>query len=386
MDLPVRKSLTVDWLTDPEVSKISGVLNPLNNDDFQTLFVGGCVRDTLTHRAVIDIDMATKLRPEEVVSLAEKAGYKAIPTGIDHGTVTLVVGQKNIEVTTLRQDVETDGRRAVTAFTTDWKVDAERRDFTINTLLMDVSGNVYDPLDRGVTDIEARRVVFVGNAETRIREDVLRIIRFYRFHCALGTGEPDAEALDACLNARDLLPTLSKERITQELLKILSLDNSGDILGYLFENNILPDGIFDRSRIEAYKSFISRQVQYDARDTLARLAFLMSDMGGVCDYLVLSRAQMSSLGQYNWAFFQLNYDVRLFCYLFDKNITLQSALRCGSAGEELDLIKEMKRPEFPVKAQDLIGQGFEGAALGRRLKELESEWIKAGLPEDFKAT
>ena len=156
-------------------------------------FVGGCVRNSLLGQPVDDIDIATRLRPEQTMAALKAAGLKAVPTGVEHGTVTGVSERRPYEITTLRRDVETDGRRAVVAFTEDWAEDAARRDFTLNALYADGEGRVFDPMGQGLSDLEARRIVFVGDAETRIREDYLRILRFFRFHAWYGRGEPDAD-------------------------------------------------------------------------------------------------------------------------------------------------------------------------------------------------
>ena len=184
-----------------------------------TRFVGGCVRDAALGIGVNDIDMATILPPESVLARLNEAGIKTVPTGLDHGTITAVFGSGNIDITTLRIDKETDGRHAQVAFTDDWKADAQRRDFTLNTLLADEHGTVFDPLGCGLEDLKAGRVRFVGQADQRITEDVLRILRFFRFYGAYGKGAPDPEALHACAAHAALIVTLSRERITQEFFQ-----------------------------------------------------------------------------------------------------------------------------------------------------------------------
>lgn len=215
--VPARNIDPKSWMREAETQKIMHLLNP---DGLQTMFVGGCVRNTLLSQKVEDIDLATQLTPDKVTSLLEDASVKVIPTGLDHGTVTAVIDGKAFEITTLRQDVETDGRHAVIRFSESWEEDARRRDFTINALYMDMNGGVYDPLDQGLADIESQTFVFVGDAEQRIKEDYLRILRYFRFHALYGKGDMDTHALDACRKHAGRVEGLSRERITQEFLKI----------------------------------------------------------------------------------------------------------------------------------------------------------------------
>lgn len=208
------------WLEWPETQ---AVVSALQADGAEVRFVGGCVRDALAHRPVHDIDLATPTPPEQVMALLERAGLRAVPTGLSHGTVTAVCGPgRSFEITTLRQDVATDGRHAEVEWTTSWMADAARRDFTINALSATPDGAVYDYFD-GIEHLAHGRVVFVGRAEQRIQEDALRILRFFRFYARYGRGSPSAAALSACrLHATDLL-TLSAERVRDELLKILTV-------------------------------------------------------------------------------------------------------------------------------------------------------------------
>lgn len=185
-------------------------------------FVGGCVRNALIGQAVDDIDMATRLLPEDSVAALRAAGLKVVPTGLAHGTVTAVSGRKPYEITTLRRDVETDGRKAVVAFTDDWSEDAARRDFRLNALYADADGQVFDPTGHGVEDVRQGRIVFVGDPGTRIEEDYLRILRFFRFHAWYGRGAPDAEGLAACAEHASGMSRLSAERVSKELLKLLA--------------------------------------------------------------------------------------------------------------------------------------------------------------------
>ena len=218
---------------------IRRLLKALGADDGLTRYVGGAVRDDLLGLPVNDIDLATRIRPEQVVERLEAAGIKAVPTGIEHGTVTAVSDGQPVEVTSLRRDVSTDGRRATVAFTDDWKEDAARRDFTINALSADPkTGEVFDYFG-GLEDVRARRVRFIGEPLARIAEDHLRILRFFRFHGRFGAGEPDGQALDACTARANDLMALSRERIADELLKLLGLPDPAPTVAVMLDRAIL---------------------------------------------------------------------------------------------------------------------------------------------------
>ncbi|MBX6323955.1 MAG: CCA tRNA nucleotidyltransferase, partial [Rhodospirillaceae bacterium] len=214
------------------------VLAAVTADGAEARFVGGCVRDALLSRPVGDVDIATPEPPERVLALLARAGIKAIPTGIDHGTVTAVKDGTPFEITTLRRDVETYGRRAKVAFSDSWREDAARRDFTMNALSCTPDGRVFDYFG-GLADLEARRVRFVGDAATRIREDVLRLLRFFRFYAHYGSPPPDGEALAACRELAPLLPTLSAERVRAEVLRLLAAPDPCPALALMRDNGIL---------------------------------------------------------------------------------------------------------------------------------------------------
>jgi poly(A) polymerase len=224
-----------DWMTAPQTR---AVLDALTADGQTVMFVGGCVRDALIGRPVGDIDIATPDTPETVTALIERAGLKAVPTGIEHGTVTAVSGHRPFEITTLREDVETYGRHARVAFTDDWTADAARRDFTMNAMFCAPDGTVYDPFG-GWADLKAGHVRFVGEAEARVQEDYLRLLRFFRFYARYGRGGPDADALRAAERHAHQLETLAAERIHQELLKFLEAANPGPAARVIHDHGIL---------------------------------------------------------------------------------------------------------------------------------------------------
>jgi poly(A) polymerase len=209
------------WLDDPATAAVFDALEAVGGPDCAR-FVGGSIRNALVGRPVDDIDIATRLLPEQSMAALQAAGIKVVPTGLAHGTVTAVSNRRPHEITTLRRDVETDGRRAVVAFTDDWAGDAARRDFRLNALYADRTGTIFDPTGEGVTDALAGRVVFVGDANTRIREDYLRILRFFRFFAWYGRSDPDAEGLTACAAHVSGLSQLSAERVSRELMKLLA--------------------------------------------------------------------------------------------------------------------------------------------------------------------
>ena len=217
---PITSKIPVQaWMEKPSTQT---VMNALQSDGRDARFVGGCVRDSLIGRSEIsNIDIATPIEPDGVIALLEQAGLRAIPTGLEHGTITAVFEGEVFEITTLRRDIDTDGRHAKIAFSDNWLTDAQRRDFTINAIYCDVKGALYDPLG-GSKDLKSGKVRFVGNAEKRISEDFLRILRFFRFYAHFGSNTPDAEAISACTKSADKLKTLSGDRIRSELIKWLA--------------------------------------------------------------------------------------------------------------------------------------------------------------------
>ena len=210
--VPARQIIPADWMTDYKTVKVMQVLGGYGLPA-ESMFVGGCVRNMLLARPVKDIDIATIHHPQAVMDKLSANGIRFVPTGLEHGTVTAIVEDATFEITTLRKDVETDGRHAVIAFTEVWGEDAQRRDFTMNTLLATPDGMIYDPLGSGLADLDDRKVRFVGVPDDRVAEDYLRILRFFRFHALYGEGAADEEALSVCKDHADSLTKLSKERV-----------------------------------------------------------------------------------------------------------------------------------------------------------------------------
>ncbi len=379
-----------DWMNAPETKSVMDALG-----DGNALFVGGCVRNTLLDEPVEDIDIATKLVPEEVVSSLEAANIKAVPTGIEHGTVTAVVEGKPFEITTLRKDVETDGRRATVSFSEDWAEDAKRRDFTMNTMLADMDGQVFDPLGQGLEDLQARRVVFVGEPSERIAEDHLRILRYFRFHALYADGEPDEAALKACREGADKIPSLSKERITQEFFKILSVDAPVSILETMFENNILKEFSFAGYNPEMLTHLCTFQNNYGLVFLASRLlvlaGFAEKNIKAFDGFLLIPKVFKKDIENLIQVLALPNlseeHAVKVAIYKYGRVPTVQGLMieiaqdrvMNGYGPKAIEIIQNWDIPNFPISGEDLIKKGAsEGPELGRELQRLEDEWIKNG--------
>jgi poly(A) polymerase len=372
-------NITGDWLDHPGTQAL---MQALEGAGYKALFVGGCVRNALLGEPVSDVDIATDATPETVSRLAETAGFKPVPTGIDHGTVTVVAEGKPHEVTTFRRDVETDGRRAVVAYSTDIAEDAQRRDFTMNALYADRRGTVLDPL-HGLPDLFARRVRFVGDAETRIREDYLRILRFFRFHAAYGDqGEGiDADALAACAELADGLTTISKERIGAEMRKLLTASYPVTSLAAMAQSGVLAR-ILPGADPRAIGPLTAIEADHDADvDWLRRL----SALGGEdpTDRLRLSRTEARDLTMLRDAIGNMESPAALGWRMGHARAVDALLLRAAVLEQPLTLhaLQDARRGSeatFPVTAADLM-PALQGEALGARLKELESRWLASDL-------
>lgn len=395
---PARMIGVKEWMDAPATQAVMAALDPDSEAEGRdrapvALFVGGCVRNALLGLPVGDIDIATILPPDEVTRRLEAAGLKAVPTGLAHGTVTGVAGGRGFEITTLRRDLETDGRHARIGFTADWAEDARRRDFTINTLLADRHGTVYDPLGIGLTDLERRRVVFVGEAEERIAEDYLRILRFFRFFGAYGAGEPDPEALAACREAVAHVGDLSRERVTQETLKILSADDPGRILEMMFSCGILKTLAHKKYQKAALDRLCTLQKQNDLFFLPARVALLSgmdrAHLPRLEKILVLSGRQRSAILGCIEAFEALENGIvnslKALIYKFGNETALQAVLLSESIDEPpthhdlvacIGALKNWRAPEFPINGEDILKTGLSpGPKVGAILARAESWWM-----------
>lgn len=376
------------WMRDVATRR---VMRALTAPEGEPRFVGGAVRDTLLGRPPREIDIATPLKPEAVLARLTAAGIRAIPTGIAHGTVTAATAKQIFEITTLRRDIETDGRHAKVAFDADWAADAQRRDFTMNALSLDTRGRLYDYVG-GFADLKARRVRFVGNPATRIREDVLRLLRYYRFFAHYGKGAGNRAARAACRAAARLLPTLSAERVAAETLKLLAAPDPLPALRMMQAdgvlNVLLPEagGLARLRRLVAFESEI---------DPLRRLAALIArDAAAVAERFKLSGVQrdrlLAMLAKPVTALDGDRTAQRRAIYrwgpaLYADRVLLAAAAqnRPRAVRELLRLAKSWKPPRFPLRGRDLLAAGIApGPQVGTLLAALEAWWIKG----DFHAS
>lgn len=371
------------WREDPALHR---TLEALTDARFgRPRAVGGAVRDTLAGIAVTDVDLATPLRPDEVVRRLQAAGLKAVPTGIAHGTVTAVADGKPFEVTTLRRDVATDGRRAKVAFADDWAEDAQRRDFTINAMYADpVTGELFDPVG-GRADLAAGRVRFIGDAATRIAEDHLRIMRWFRFDARFGGGEgdPATEAVIAA-HARTLR-ALSRERVADELLRLLALPDPAPAvarmarLGVLAEiaGEAMPDGPARLERL--VRAEAAAQVEPDVLRRLIALGPADAERAeGLAARLRLSTRQRKHIAATLSASDAMS--GRELAYRNGAGVARDAALLRGDATAAAELAA-FEPPLFPLRGRDLIARGVPaGPEVARLLKQIEAAWIAKGFP------
>jgi len=356
-------------------------------------FVGGCVRDALVKRPIADIDIATPLFPDEVMRRLKAARINAVPTGIAHGTVTAVTKSRSFEITTLRRDVESYGRHALVAFTSDWEADSCRRDFTMNALFMSGSGEVFD-YQGGLRDLRGGKVRFVGEPARRIREDVLRLLRFYRFHAWYGRGEADAAARAACRAAVPLVATLSGERIRAELLKLLQARDPVPSLALMAEDGVLARILPATRPLDVLARLVKleRAARVDV-DALRRLGVLVAgDAAGLAARLKFSNEERDRLASF-FAPFDLADDgalQRRQLYRMGREPFLDRALVAAALADDAAAAKRLtalarkwKPAAFPLKGRDVTALGLApGPEVGRLLAELEA-WWEAG---DFAAS
>lgn len=366
------------WIDAPATQAVLSVLAKAGH---RALFVGGSVRNAVLGAPVADIDIATDARPERVMALAGAAGIKAVPTGVDHGTVTLVSGGIPHEVTTFRRDVETDGRRAIVAFSDRVEEDAARRDFTMNALYAEADGTLVDPLG-GLADARARRVRFIGAPQDRIREDYLRILRFFRFHAWYGDPAAglEAEGLAACAELAEGLGRLARERVGHEMKRLLAAPDPAPSVAAMAQTGILPR-VLPGADPRALAPLVHLEAAEGvAADPLRRLAALGGADPAV--RLRLSRKEARRLEALRQALGAEAAPGELAWrhgYAFGLDVAL---LRAALAGQPLadDLRPRLKAAavaRFPVKPADLM-PGYQGPALGRRLAELERRWVASG--------
>ena len=385
-------------LGDPEVAQ---VLDALNGEGEETRIVGGAVRNALMGLPVTEIDLASTALPDEVTRRAELAGFKAVPTGIEHGTVTLVLRGRPFEVTTLREDIETDGRRAVVRFGRSFAADARRRDFTVNALSLDRSGEVHDTVG-GLADLGAGRLRFIGDARQRIKEDYLRILRFFRFHASYATGPLDADGFEAAISLREGLRLLSAERVRNELLKLLKAPGAADTAKAMLAGGFWPlilGGVPHVSRFEsAVKSQTSTSEMAGAMARLAALGVLTSeDAARLRQRLRLSNAESALLTAVAGVLERLHGALRCEDDAEGKREIARLVLDHGTESVRIALAIELSErvspraeelarfsgtiPPFPLSGADLLKRGLaSGPEVGRVLARAREDWISEGCP------
>lgn len=362
------------------------LLDALGADEGLTRYVGGAVRDDLLGLPVSDVDLATRLRPDEIVERLQVAGIKAVPTGFEHGTVTAVSDGQPYEVTTLRRDVETYGRHATVAFTDDWREDAARRDFTINALMAHpASGKIFDYFG-GLPDLEQRHVRFIGDPFERIAEDHLRILRFFRFHARFGRGSPDDSALDACTRRANDLMALSRERIADELLKLLAVDDPSPTVEVMLERDILKPVLpeIERTAVKSLRVLVSAEKEVGAEpDPLRRIVALLPREPELAETIAV-RLKFSKKARKRVACAAataIDADVRETAYKAGLACAFDRLLLAGRT-EEAKAVAGWTPPRLPITGGMLIKLGVpEGPAVSRALRQIEDRWVKAGFPE-----
>jgi poly(A) polymerase len=393
------RRLDAPWLRESPLSDILAVLDCAGEE---ARVVGGAVRNTLLGDSPGDIDIATTALPAEVVRRVEAAGFRAVPTGVEHGTLTVVADGRPFEITTLREDVETFGRRAKVAFGRDWKRDAERRDFTMNALSASRDGKVYDYVG-GLSDLAARRVRFIGDAASRIAEDYLRILRFFRFHAAYGEGAPDAEGLAACIAGRAGLEQLSRERLRMELLKLLAARHAVGTLAVMTEAGLLDKVLGGVPLLASFANMVKLEAALGLpADPIRRLGALgvtvREDAGQLRDRFRLANVEYERLQSMadRWWHISSGWDVqrpRVLLYRLGRERFVDRVMLAWTRSSQgatdaawrrlATLPVRWNAPVFPLRAADFIKRGFEkGPRLGTVLAAAEEAWAAAGFPLD----
>lgn len=379
------KTLSADWLNADDTRQVIAALHAARPDCAR--FVGGCVRNTIMGREVDDIDIATQLTPEQTLAALEAADIRAIPTGIEHGTITAIVDGKPFEITSLRRDVETDGRRAVVAFTEDWAEDAQRRDFRLNALYAAPDGEIFDPAGGGYDDALAGRVIFIGDANARLREDYLRILRFFRFNAWYG-AEIDLDGLAACARQRGGLEKIARERIWKELKKLLSAPKPRRAVEAMGESGVLDAVLPEHRGAEGLHDLeLTEQLTGVQPDPMLRLMALLPRSALAVQQtqqnLRLSNHDAERLTM--WAADNLpepvgmkSRELRATLYWHGKQAVVDRAMLAGADIRDLlAAIRAWRRPDFPITGDDALAAGLEGRAIGEALSRVAKVWVES---------
>ncbi len=392
------------WLKSAGLQRLFDLLD---GNGEQTRVNGGAVRNSILGETIGDVDLSTTLEPEAVMARLNKAGIKTVATGLSHGTITAVIDRKSYEITTLRSDIETDGRHAVVAFGRDWAEDAKRRDLTMNALYCDRHGKLYDPLG-GYQDLVDRNVRFIGDAGERIEEDYLRILRFFRFFAQYGSFRPDSEGLKACARMKGGIFKLSAERVWMELKKILSVDDPSRALLWMRTTGVLGVALSETDKWGI--DFISDRISAEQDlawpiDPLARLQVMVppleEKMTGLANRLRLSKAEKrrlvdwtrsllpgSDISELELAKLLYQGEPQAICDRIRNEIIRQkhrgreedgALVKAEKFVKLLDYAENWKRPSFPLKGKDLVAGGMgSGPKMGEKLKRYEQQWIASG--------
>ena len=366
-------------------------------------FVGGCVRNTLLKTEIDDVDIATTLTPDQVTEALEQAGLKAVPTGVDHGTVTAVSQGRPYEITTLRKDVSTDGRRAVVSFTKSWAEDAERRDVRLNALYADADGRLFDPTGEGIADCLAGRIVFVGDPMTRIREDYLRILRWFRFHAWYGKGDPDQAALTACKALKGMLSGRAAERTQKELLKLLAAEDPRAALRLMAATSVLSSVLPQVKALTRFETLVAIQTeQLFENDAEIRLAALLPDDAVIArdtaERLRLSNALKDRLIEaagkepriVSWMSpreaRRTVYKIGLRAFTDRIKLGWAASTRPSTTSQWrglLALAETWTPPAFPLTGDEILAAGVpKGPMVGEVMREVEEWWIDNDFMDD----
>lgn len=375
--------LNADWLQAEATRQVIAALEAARPGSAR--FVGGCVRNTIMQRPVDDIDIATQLEPKATLAALEAANIRAIPTGIEHGTVTAVIAGQPFEITSLRRDVETDGRRAVVAFTEDWAEDAQRRDFRLNALYAAPDGELFDPVGGGYEDALAGRVIFIGEAVERLREDYLRILRFFRFNAWYG-AEMDADGLAACARQKAGLEGIARERVWKELKKLLAAPRPRQAIEAMGESGVLDAILPEHNGTDVLHDLVlTEQLTGVQPDAMLRLMALLPRTALVVQQtqqsLRLSNEETQRLTM--WAADNLpepvgmkSRELRATLYWHGKQAVVDRAMLAGADVRDLlAAVRAWRRPDFPIGGDDALAAGLKGPEIGQALSRVARIWV-----------